>query len=568
MTMRAAPVLTALLLLSLVPPAPAAERADRPLSRAERTGYEETSRHEDVLRFFAELQTLSGSLRVETLGHSKEGRELPLVVLADPPIGSPREARSAGKPVVLVMANIHAGEVEGKEAAQHLCRRLLLGDLRPLLDKLVVLVIPDYNADGNDRISMENRTAQNGPVGGVGRRENAMGLDLNRDYMKAEAPETQALLRLFARWDPHLTVDLHTTNGTHHGYHLTYSIPLNPSADPRIGSYQRNRMMPALADAMLNRHKFRTYYYGNVAGPAPKPGEPDRRSWRAFTHAPRVGTNYVGLRNRLAILSEAYSYLSFRRRVEATEAFVEEILRYTAAHADELTQLTRRVDADTTLQGRTGGRLELGVLNEARPLPEPVEILLGAVTKVKNPRSGHDMTAMVEDRVTPVRMPDLGTFVATRTVPVPGAYLFRDEPANRVLLDKLREHGVAVEELLAPCKLDVDAFAIEDVRRATRDFQGHREVRLTGRLRRETVDFPAGTFLVREGQPLARLAAYLLEPESDDGLAAWNFLDAQLGPGKVYPVFKLAGEARLPCRLLDRPPGAAAKGPDKHKESP
>ena len=209
-------------------------------------------------------------------GRTQEGRALPLVILSDPPVSQPREARAAGKPVIFIMANIHAGEVEGKEAVQHLARRLLTGDLRPLLDKLIILIAPDYNADGNEQISATHRTAQNGPIGGVGIRENAEGLDLNRDYIKMEAPETRALIGLFNTWDPHLTVDLHTTDGSYHGYHLTYSIPLNPTSDTNILSYSRDTMMPALTQAM-SKDGFRTYYYGNFTGRAPGPGEPETR---------------------------------------------------------------------------------------------------------------------------------------------------------------------------------------------------------------------------------------------------------------------------------------------------
>ncbi len=55
------------------------------------------------------------------------------------------------------MANIHAGEVEGKEAVLHLARRLTLGDLQPLLRSAVWLFAPIYNADGNEKISLDNR---------------------------------------------------------------------------------------------------------------------------------------------------------------------------------------------------------------------------------------------------------------------------------------------------------------------------------------------------------------------------------------------------------------------------
>jgi hypothetical protein len=441
------------------------------------------------------------------------------------------------------MANIHAGEVEGKEAAQHFARRVALGDLRPLLDKIVLLIAPIYNADGNEKFDPRNRTAQNGPVGGVGVRENAQKLDLNRDFMKLDAPESRALVGLFNRWDPHVVVDLHTTNGSYHGYHLTYSIALNPTVDPRIIAYQRETMMPALTKAMLDGHKFRTYYYGNFSGSGAS------RSWRAFTHAPRIGQNYVGLRNRLAILSEAYSYLDFRRRVEVTEAFVEEIGKYVATHAADIDRLTKQVDADTTRRGRTGPP-QLGVEYEMKPLAEPVEILVGEITKVKNPRTGRDMTAMVEDKTTPVRMPDYGTFAAKRSVPTARAYLYRPESGRRVVADKLRQHGVAVEELTEPLTAEVETFVVERVTKGTRAFQGHNEVRLTGRPGKETTTFPAGTLLVRTAQPLGTLAAYLLEPESDDGLTTWNYLDALLEAGKPHPISKLMIEPKAASRLV------------------
>ncbi|HSB10104.1 MAG TPA: M14 family metallopeptidase [Blastocatellia bacterium] len=519
-------------------------------SRAELTNYEETSRYDDVLRFFGELQKRSPLVRVTSFGTSVEGRSLPLVILSDPPISEPRDARASGKPVVFVFANIHAGEVEGKEAVQHIARRIVLGDLKPLLDKLVILIAPIYNADGNEKISVMNRTAQNGPPGGVGVRENSKGLDLNRDYMKLESPEAQALVRLFNRWDPHLTVDLHTTNGSYHGYHLTYSIPLNPTIDPRILAYHREKMMPAIGKAMLAQHKFRTYYYGNFEGPAPKPGEPDKRRWEAFTHQPRIGQNYVGFRNRLTILSEAYSYLDFHRRVEVTEAFVEEILKYSAAHGSEMSQLANQVDLETIRRGLAGPPLQMGVEYELKPRPKPVDILVGEVTKVRNPRSGRDMTGMVEDKFTPVKMQDFGLFAAKRSVATARAYLFRREDGTRSAIEKLLQHGIAVEELTEPLTAEVESFVIDGVKRAGRAFQGHQAVTLTGRYKKETIEFPAGSIIVRAAQPLGTLAAYLLEPESDDGLTAWNFLDSYLGEGKVHPVYKVMRDSGTSSRQL------------------
>ncbi|QQS45365.1 MAG: M14 family metallopeptidase [Acidobacteriota bacterium] len=563
--MKPAPLLICLLSILTASVTNMPKQTDELLqSRAERTNYEETSRYEDVIRFIDELQKRSGRLRVESFGLSEEGRDLPLMILADPPVTQPREARESGKPVIFVMANIHAGEVEGKEAMINLSRRLLTGDLRPLLKNLIILIAPIYNADGNEKISPTNRSAQNGPVGGVGTRENAKGMDLNRDYMKLESIEANALIDLFNRWDPHLSVDLHTTNGSYHGYHLTYSPTLNPNADSRLIAFERNRMLPAITRTLLRKHGFRVYFYGNFAtkdrmnrelntfemqrsGRAAEPAAaPGTRIWRTFDHRPMFGNNYVGLRNRMTILSEAYSYLDFRGRIAVTESFVEEILNYSSAHAAEILSLIKRADR-TALEGRIE---PLGVDFEMASLEKPVNILVGEVTKVKNPRSGRDMTAMIPDKFTAMPMPDYGIFKATKTVPVPKAYIFENQPGLKPVIDKLRAHGIAVEELTRESTIEVESFVITSVNKAPRAFQGHQEIRLKGTTKTVSQTFPAGSILVRTTQSPARLIFYLLEPESDNGLVRWNFLDAYLEKSKTYPIYKLISDAGLAGRVL------------------
>jgi len=560
-----------------------------PQSRPERTNYEETSTYADVVTFFEVLQRQTPLIRMTSFGKTNEGRDLPLAVIANPPVATPREALASGKPIVFVMANIHAGEVEGKESLQHLARRLTLGDLRPMTDKLVILYAPIYNADGNEKIALVARSRQNGPIGGVGVRENAQGLDLNRDYTKLESPEARALVELFSEWDPHMTVDLHTTNGDYHSYHLTYSIPLNPSIDPRLASYHRDTLMPAIAKAMLERHKLRTYYYGNIASPDGRGGGPRAsgrgrsgargeptaddgkrgdhksaeappaataneaprlRQWRAFSHLPRVGQNYVGFRNRLTILSEAYSYLDYKGRIDTTAAFVEEIMRYMVEHADEIRALTRQADNDLLQSALSGTLPRVGVEYEQRPLPAPVEILIGEVTEVINPRSQRSMRAMVLDSVTPERMHDYGIFVALRHVEMPQAYVFPPDNGLKVVVEKLRAHGIVVEKLTQPLKAEARYFRISNVNTAARAFEGHNETSLVGAFDAEETEFPVGTIIVRTGQPLGRLAAYLLEPESDDSLTSWNFLDAQLAPGKVFPIRKLMKPVVAASRVL------------------
>jgi len=516
-----------------------------PLTRAELSGFQETSRYEEVRAFITALTARTPHARVEIFGQTEEGRDLPLLVIGDPPASSRVRDTPSRLPVVLVIANIHAGEVEGKEAVLHLARRLTLGNLQPLLRSAVWLFVPIYNADGNERVSLENRSEQYGPIGGVGTRENARGLDLNRDFMKLESSEARALVGLLTRWDPDVIVDLHTTNGSYHGYHLTYAPPLNPNTDTGITAFARERLLPSIRSAMAARHRLRTYDYGNFSTSASldeelegfAPGDTRQKVWRTFDARPRFGGSYVGLRNRIAILSEAYSYVDFEKRIQATEAFVEEIMRFVGDNATDIRTLITRADAewsgrDTPVEG--------GVAFALRPLPQPVDILVGAVETQMNARSGKPMRAMVGN-VTPTSMIVYDGFVSKETRPVPREYVVRasSNGLHETVARKLREHGILVETTDVPSRRSVDQFAIAQVRHAERAFQGHNETSVTGRFERRQVEVPAGSLVVRTTQPLGRLVFYLLEPESDDGLTTWNVFDSALAAGGIHPVLKV-----------------------------
>ncbi|HWP42875.1 MAG TPA: M14 family metallopeptidase [Blastocatellia bacterium] len=530
-------------------------------SRAERTGYTETSRYQDVLEFIHALQKRSGLVKVESFATTNEGRALPLVILSRPAIISPSEAASSGKAVVFIMANIHAGEVEGKEAAQHLMRDVATGPLASLLDKMILLVAPIYNADGNERIDIKNRSAQNGPAGGVGIRENAQRMDLNRDFMKLDTPEARGLIEgVFNRWDPHVIIDLHTTNGSYHGYALTFSPPLNPNADRRIISFARDGLLPEVSRGLKARHKYRTYFYGNFVDERnPRnelsgAGQTEPKAWATFDHRPRFGNNYAGLRNRIAILSEAYSYLDFRSRVDVTDKFVRAVLDYIARHAGEVVQLTRDADRKAAESGLTDGNEEgYGVRFELKPSSKPVEILVGSVKRTIDPRTNRPRLEAT-DEARPVKMTEYGEFRATRRIQPPAAYIIK--PGHRKVIDALLNHGITVETLEKDESLNVEVYAVRQFSRQPRAFQGHQETRLTVEAAERQETFPKGSFIISMRQPKAALVFYLLEPESDDGLANWNYFDEAIEPavkeGKTpdYPVYRLKSRPAAPRHIL------------------
>ena len=513
----------AALLAACTPPPP----PDTFLTRAERTDYRETSSYADVVDFLERAAAASPLVHYTTYGYTTEGRALPLAVVGDIEDPSPASVRATGKTVVYLQGNIHAGEVCGKEALQMLLRDLLAGRHGEWHESMVLLIAPIYNADGNERVTLTNRGRQHGPIGGMGQRPNAQGYDLNRDHMKLESPEARSVARLFSQYDPHVAVDLHTTNGTQHAYHITYSPPLHPNTPPAIDAFLREGLLPHVTNEVRDKHGWEYYYYGNASGRGG--GE---RGWYTFDHRPRFNNNYIGLRNRIAILSEAYSYASFEERVLATLYFVEEILDYVHEHGDEVRRIVAEADAASVV----GESLALRAVPERSA--ERVDILMGATVEEAHPLTGRPLLLRADTQYVET-MYEYGTFAPTLSERVPQAYVI---PADlEEVLTRLAAHGVALEPAEAT-PLDVEAFHIDSVRTATRPFQGRNEQTLFGRYEPAQVTPGSGDMLARADQPLGRLLFSLLEPQSDDGFANWGFLADRVVAGEVYPVLRVPGD--------------------------
>ncbi|MBI4565235.1 MAG: M14 family metallopeptidase [Planctomycetes bacterium] len=527
------------------------QRFPEPKTVAERTGYKETSRHADVLAFIEELRARTDLVRVESIGRSALGQDMPALILTRAPSGAP-------VPVVLIIANIHAGEVEGKEVSLMLARDLALGDAEGLLDRMILLIVPNYNPDGNDAIAPENRkldlknlSGQVGPEGGVGTRYTGEGINLNRDYMKMEAVESRHLSRFFGKWRPHLTMDLHTTDGSLHRYALTYDTAHNPQSGPEGPiRYVFDRLLPAVSQAVKSKTGFDMFYYGDFREETnPEAG------WQTYSPLPRYGSNYRGLLGRMDVLSEAYSYIPFERRADATYAFVLEVLRYVAAHGGEIMSIVEDAERDILRRGLDPApddwvAINYGVAKHAgdRLLFDfPVQPRAGEVTLLS-----WDRPSLKERRIEGAKPEDYRTryyadFVPSVKVRRPFAYAFPAEA--QALAAKLREHNVRVERLTEEVEIDIEAYAVRRIEKTfSRDAgSGERfETVVTVEPNHTRRRLSRDEFVVRTAQPLGNVAIYLLEPQSDDGLARWNFFDAALQVDKEFPVVRIPGRVELP----------------------
>jgi len=534
---------------------------------AEASGFKSTSTYDDVVKFMKAVDQASPIVFYTTYGTTTEGRQLPLAIvgtgLKD---GSPASVKASNKLRVHIQANVHAGEVEGKESALILLRELALGQHADWLQSSVFLITPDYNADGNEKFG-NNRGIQNGPINGEGTRANAQGLNINRDYMKLDTPEAKAFVKLWNDYDPHIGFDLHTSDGSYHGYYLTYSPPLNPDTSPAIMKIMTDEWFPFVTKQIKEKHGWDTYYYGNVSAGGgrgrgfpsppdvgapsaaaaaaaqgrgrgrgqrepcqnvtPEPGSPPRE-WATFEHGPRFHNNYVGLRNRFALLSEAYSYATFEDRIKATNYFLEAALDFANQNAAKLKKAI--ADADrakinaaalaTTARFKRGGM---------------IDILMGEVEPVQNPVFGSTMCNR-KDVVHSEQMVDMRWFEPATTETAPAAYYV--PPTATKAIELLKAHGIRMRETMLAG--DIEGFHIAR-NAATQTFEGHTLRKLEGNWGTKFDDIKPGTryLEVRTDQPLGRLAFYLLEPTSDDGLVAWNYLDDLLKEGATrYPILR------------------------------
>ena len=526
---------------------------------AEASGFKSTSTYDDVVKFMKAVDAASPIIHYTTYGTTHEGRAMPMAVvgtgLKD---ANAATVKGSGKLRVHIQGNIHAGEVEGKESAQILLREFAMGQHTNWLQSMVFLITPILNADGNERFAVNNRQRQHGPINGMGTRPNAQGLNINRDFIKLDTPEAKAFVKLWIDYDPHVGFDLHTSDGSFHGYHLTYSPPLNPNTSDKIMKMMKDEWFPFVTRNIKAKHGWETYYYGNVstpggrgrgrgrgAEPAPPPspsqstGPPE---WRTFEHVPRFHNSYVGMRNRFALLSEAYAYATFEDRIKATNYFMEEALNFAHQNAARIKKTAADADREK-LVGKTlatSARIKRGGM---------IEILMGEVEDDKNPVSGAVMNRR-KDVVKPEQMVDMLWFEPVTTETAPSAYYVPADATKAI--DHLRAHGIQMRQLKrallggenTPTAVGDRLTGHIEVFHITgntdgQTFEGHAMRKLEGKW---GVVFdkgvPAGTWEVPMNQPLARLAFYLLEPASDDGLVAWNFLDDQLKDVTMYPILR------------------------------
>jgi hypothetical protein len=506
-------------------------------TRAERTHYRQTSDYDETMRYVRQLEAGSRWIKVDSYGKSGQGRDLPIVILSRDRAFTPEAARATGKPIVLIQNGIHSGEIEGKDACLALMRDIAVTHTRAdLLDSAIVLVLPIFSVDAHERHGRYNRINQNGPEE-MGWRTTPVGLNLNRDYLKAEAPEMRALLaNVFTKWWPHLLVDNHTTDGADYRYDVTYGINHGAGVPPPVDRW--------MADALEGRIVPRCRELGHVIGPYMNFRGDDPRNGIDMGNAPpRFSNCYPTLQCRPALLVETHMLKPYGVRVKATYDLMVALLEELRAHPRDLVRAVEQAESEAVARGRESNPAKRAVVLDTRVTDKAVPFQYeGFVAE----RAMSDITGSIVPKWTTTPwdtiIPLYREIEPTLTVTQPVGYILPQEwSAARERLDL---HGVRYRRFAKAWTDSVECTRIVEWKAETALREGHYPTRVT---RIETFrvkrSIRPGDLWIPLDQRSAAVAVNLLEPQAPDGLTYWNFFDTVLMQkeyGEDYVVAPLA----------------------------
>ena len=507
--MRVYVVLAALLAAS---PLPAADLR----THAERSGYRETGRYAEVERLCKEFQsTYPAQVRCFRFGTSPEGRTMWALSANAEGVLTPEQGRRADLPVVLFQGGIHAGEIDGKDAGFRVLRELLEqpGADSPL-HKQVLLFVPVFNVDGHERFAAWNRPNQRGPAQ-MGWRTTALNFNLNRDYMKADAPEMQHMLDLVREWDPLFYVDLHVTDGAQFRHDISVQVEPKYAGDAGLQSIGR-RFQDGVLDELRQGGSLPLPYYPSfIENDNPASGFADGVS------SPRFSTGYFLLRNRFGVLVETHSWKTYPQRVDATARSIRAMLRQVAGNGKTWQAQARAADAAAAKLGGQPVALDYTHSPKARP----IDFLGYAYTRTPSAVSGGLMTRYDETTPEVWTLPLFDDIQPKLSVTAPrGGYLIPPMYAA-TLGPQLARHGIAFTPMKTPQTAAVSEFRAETVSFSKASFESRQTLSITGQWQAARSDIPAGTLFVPIAQAKARLVMALLEPEAPDSYLAWGLFN-------------------------------------------
>lgn len=485
---------------------------------AERAGYQRTPGYDETVAFAKQLAAASSLIEYRSFGTSGEGRELPLLIAAADGTFAPGPARRKGKAVVLVQAAIHAGEPDGKDAGLALFRDIALrGAHQDLPAGTVVLFVPIYNVDGHELSSKYNRINQNGPAE-TGFRATSAYQNLNRDYLKADAPETRAWLRLWRDWEPDFFIDCHVTDGADFRYNITYEFAHHAELPEPLGDWMDEHFEKKVVPRVEENGNLLSRYLQFIDASDPSKGVV------TFIATPRFATGYTPLRNRVGLLVEAHSLKPYESRVRGTYDLLKETLGEIGRNRRSLIEANRRADSATIEKGkRYDPDAKFPLLQKIGREPSEFDFK-GFALRLEDSAVSGSKRIVYGTEPLDLTIPRYDTATVVREVAPPLFYIV--PPQWREVIERLDAHGVGYRRLERERELEVESYRLEEPKWADFPFEGRLTLSVKSVPFREKRVFPKGSAVVPLDQTAAAVAVHWLEPDAPDSAVFWGFFNA------------------------------------------
>ncbi|MBL8629614.1 MAG: M14 family metallopeptidase, partial [Rhodospirillaceae bacterium] len=465
-----------------------------------------TPNYADTIAFLQKMAAASPLIRLETFGRTPQGRDMVVAIVSSDNAGKLDPA----KPVLLVQAGIHSGEIDGKDAGLMLLRDIAFKGKSKLVENVNFLFVPIFNIDGHERSGAYNRPNQRGPEN-QGWRTTAQNLNLNRDYAKADSPEMRAMLGLMQKYKPDFYMDAHVTDGMDYQYDVTYGFQGdtgNWAASPNIAKWMREVFVPDTAKALKSN--------GHTPGPLIFERDPrDPTAGRVNDgFSPRFSQTYGDMIHMASVLIENHSLKNYRRRVLGTYVLLEQTLKTLARDGASLKAAAAKDKAAHPATLPTAWTLE-------EKASRTVDFLPVAHEKFKSPASGADEVRWLGKAALTLSVPLYESVASIQLQRAKAYYVPSTKPD---VIERLKVQGIQLETLAVAKTVSVEMARFPDAKHEAQPFEG-RFLVTAGKAERttQTVTFPPGSVRVSTDQDLGDLAVMLLDPESEDSFFAWGF---------------------------------------------
>jgi hypothetical protein len=481
----------------------------------ERSGRKETPRYRETLDDCRMLEKNSGRVHLVSFGKSGQGRDLPLLIVDEQGLSDPGAIHAAGKLILLIQACIHPGECEGKDAGLMFIRDLVINKKYPgFLDHVSILFIPIFNVDGHERFGPYNRINQDGPAE-TGWRTTATNLNLNRDFLKADAPEMQAWLKMFHTWMPGFFIDTHTTDGADYQYVLTYHMEIYGNMDPGLTGWSRDLFLEEWSQKM-ERSGYLVFPYVEFRNwHDPKSG------LETGGHPPMLSQAYTSLLNRPGLLIETHMLKPYEQRVSSTYEAIWSAMEILSGEAGNLQALELR--ADSWVSSAEFRKKSFPLKFKTTTDSTMVDFKGVRYDRIKSSVTGSDFYVYGKEKTT-FRIPLFNKTTPSDSTLLPEAYII--PPQWKSVADRMELHGIRILRLQRDTVLPVTGWKLSDPRWQSNPYEGrHPLVSFAPEEIREVRQFPAGSVVIDMAQPGARILAHMLEPGGDGSLLFWGFFD-------------------------------------------